>query len=127
MGSIGILRKPNKINDRNFSNRNKIWGGAYAFWALEREGRGILGRRSANCGPNREMLPLPAFLPGGFICSSKWFGVVPFPPSRDQAKSAAQMGRPRAGIASNCVVILRLLCGYVNGTERLGLEVGAGT
>ena len=71
------------------------------------------------------MLPLPAFVPGGFICSSNRFGAVPLPPSRDQAKQAAQVGRPRAGIASDCVVILRLLCGCVNGTDRLGPKLGA--
>jgi len=52
------------------------------------------------------MLPLPAFVPGGFICSSKRFDAMPFPPSRARGRWAAQMGRPRAGIASNCAVIL---------------------
>jgi len=61
-------------------------------------------------------------VPGGFICSSKRFGAVPFPLSRDLAKWVAQLGRLHAGIASDCVVILRLLCGCVNGTERLGLK-----
>jgi hypothetical protein len=95
------------------------------IWTFE--AGGILGRRSTNCGANREMLSLPAFLPGGFICSSKRFGAVPFPPLRDRAWWAAQVGRPRAGIASNCVVILRSLCGCVNGTERLEVDLNAQT
>src|SRR5271155_3924714 len=81
------------------------------------EGRGILGRRLADCEPNREMLPLPAFVPGGFMCSSKRFGAVPGRFRSGQVGGSE--GRPRAGIASNCVVILRLLCGCVNGTEGL--------
>jgi hypothetical protein len=100
-------------------SRLEIW----TLGSLERQGWGILGGRSANCGPNREMPLLPAFVPGGFICSSKRFGAAPFPPSRDQGKRAAQMGRPRAGIASNCVVIFRLVCGCVNGTKRAGYGV----
>jgi len=90
------------------------------FWSLGTLGRpepGILGRRSMNRGPNREMLPLPALVPGSFICSSNRFGAVPFPPSRDQGKSAAQMGRPRARTTSNCVIILKLYLRRVNGTK----------
>jgi hypothetical protein len=36
------------------------------FWPLEALGRMIRGGQSMNCRPNREMLPLPAFLPGIF-------------------------------------------------------------
>ena len=93
------------------------------FWAFE--GRGIIGWRSANCGPNREMLPLPAFVPGGFICSSSRLGAASC--GFDQDAWAAWMGRPRAGIASDCVIILRLLCGCVNGTERLGSRLSTKT
>src|ERR1700675_136718 len=56
----------------------------WTFETLKRLGPGILDRRSANRGRNREMLPLPAFVPGGFICSSKRFGAAPFPSRRDQ-------------------------------------------
>ena len=82
------------------------------------EGRGILGRRLADCEPNREMLPLPAFVPGGFMCSSKRFGAVPGRFRSGQVGGSE--GRPRAGIASNCVVIVGLYLGVVNGTARLG-------
>src|SRR5271155_5728521 len=52
---------------RRRDSRLEFW----AFETVERVGRWILVRRSAKCGPNREMLPLPAIVPGGFICSSK--------------------------------------------------------
>src|ERR1700685_788099 len=61
------------------------------------------------------MLPLPAFVPGGFICSSKRLGAVPC--DVGQGKWATQMGRPRAGIANDCVIIFRLYLEGVNGTE----------
>ena len=51
-------------------SRLEFWNLELRGWKLDRRRRGILGRRSANCGPNREMLPLPAFAPGDFICSS---------------------------------------------------------
>ena len=49
-----------------------------SFGTSEKPGRGILGRRSANCEPNREMLPLPASVPGIFICSSNRFARRPY-------------------------------------------------
>jgi len=68
--------------------------------------------------PEREMLPLPALTPGIFTCSS--FSIWRAPFLTTQGKRTARMGRPRAGTASNCVIIVRLDLGGVNGTNGLG-------
>jgi hypothetical protein len=62
----------------------------------ERPVPGIFARRSANRSRKPEMLPLPAFVPGIFICSSKRFAAAPFPPKRDQRKRLAQESQPGA-------------------------------
>jgi hypothetical protein len=69
------------------------------------------------------MLPLPALVPGIFTSSSSRLGAVPF--LTTQGKRAARMGRPRAGTASNCVIIVRLYLGGVNGTDGLGPNLGS--
>ena len=70
------------------SNRNASRLEFRTIETLERLGRRILVGRSANCEPNREMPPPPAFVPGAFICSSKRLGAAPYRFRSGQAGSS---------------------------------------